>query len=487
MKAVIYARYSSDRQTEQSIEGQLRECRAFAEANNIDIIDVYIDRAISGKTDNRPAFQKMIADSAQRQFEAVIVYRLDRFSRDRYDSAIHKRTLKRNGVKVLSAMENLTDAPESIILEGLLESMAEYYSAELSQKIKRGMKENALKGKAMGGQRVLGYKVDANLHFVIDEQTAPIVRDIFKLYNEGKTVKEICDIMNARGVKTARGGAFNKNSLHTILTNKKYIGIYTTKYGAIEGGIPAIVDPELFFSVGLRMEKNKKAPAQAKADINYLLTTKIFCGECGSNMVGESGTGKMGKKYYYYKCTKRKREKDCPKSNVQKDWIERLVVLRTIQDVLQDKVIEEIADRLVVLQEREAAENSTLKYLQSSLTETEKSLKNILTAIEQGIITDTTKARLTELEEQKHSIQAEIAKENIARRIVTKPQIVYWISSFKGGNIESEEYCQQLIDTFVNSVFVFEDRIVITYNYSGDNNKVTVSDLDLSSPPRKSP
>lgn len=486
MNVVIYARYSSERQTEQSIEGQLRECQAFADANGFTVIDTYIDRAISGKTDNRPAFQKMIADSANHQFEAVIVYRLDRFSRDRYDSAVNKRTLKKNGVKVLSAMEKLTDAPESIILEGLLESMAEFYSAELSQKITRGMKENALKGKALGGQRILGYKVDKNLYFVVDEQTAPIVRDIFKLYNDGKTVKEICDIMNARGVKTARGGAFNKNSLHTILTNQKYIGIYTTKYGAIEGGIPAIVEPELFFSVGMRMEKNKKAPAQAKAKINYLLTTKIFCGECGSNMIGESGTGKTGKKYYYYKCTKRKLEKACTKSNVKKDWIERLVVLHTIQNVLQDNVIEDIADRLVALQEREAVDNATLKYLEGSLSETEKSLKNILAAIEQGIITETTKNRLTELEEQKSNIKAEIAKENIARRIVTKPQIIYWISSFKGGNIESEEYCQRLIDTFVNSVFVFDDRIVITYNYSGDNNTVTVSDLDLSSPPQKS-
>ena len=144
LNAVIYARYSSDRQTEQSIEGQLRECYAFAKANDIAVIDTYIDRAISGKTDNRPAFQKMIEDSAKRQFQAVIVYRLDRFTRNRYDSAIYKARLKKNGVKVLSAMENLNGSPESIIMESLLEGMAEYYSVELSQKITRGMRENAL-------------------------------------------------------------------------------------------------------------------------------------------------------------------------------------------------------------------------------------------------------------------------------------------------------------------------------------------------------
>ena len=483
LNAVIYARYSSDRQTEQSIEGQLRECYAFAKANDIAVIDTYIDRAISGKTDNRPAFQKMIEDSAKRQFQAVIVYRLDRFTRNRYDSAIYKARLKKNGVKVLSAMENLNGSPESIIMESLLEGMAEYYSVELSQKITRGMRENALKGKALGGQRVLGYKVNSDCYFEIDETTAPVVVDIFKLYSSGKTVKEICDILNARGVKTARGGAFNKNSLHTILTNKKYIGIYKTKYGEIVGGIPAIIDKELFEMVALRMEQNKKAPARAKAEINYLLSTKLFCGKCRSAMVGESGTSKTGKKYYYYACVKKKREKACNKSNVKKDWIEDLVIQRTVTDILKDDVIEKIADRLVELQKAEAAQSGTMLYLENSLAEIQVSIKNIMTAIEKGIITESTKTRLTELEDEKRNVEIEIAKESIARRIISREQIIYWISSFKDGDITSEKYRQQLIDTFVHAVFVYDDKIVITYNYSGENNTATISDLDLSSPP----
>lgn len=483
LNAVIYARYSSDRQTEQSIEGQLRECYAFAKANDIAVIDTYIDRAISGKTDNRPAFQKMIEDSAKRQFQAVIVYRLDRFTRNRYDSAIYKARLKKNGVKVLSAMENLNGSPESIIMESLLEGMAEYYSVELSQKITRGMRENALKGKALGGQRVLGYKVNSDCYFEIDETTVPVVVDIFKLYSSGKTVKEICDILNARGVKTARGGAFNKNSLHTILTNKKYIGIYKTKYGEIVGGIPAIIDKELFEMVALRMEQNKKAPARAKAEINYLLSTKLFCGKCRSAMVGESGTSKTGKKYYYYACVKKKREKACDKSNVKKDWIEDLVIQRTVTDILKDDVIDKIADRLVELQKAEAAESGTMLYLENSLAEIQVSIKNIMTAIEKGIITESTKTRLTELEDEKRNVEIEIAKESIARRIISREQIIYWISSFKDGNITSEKYRQQLIDTFVHAVFVYDDKIVITYNYSGENNTATISDLDLSSPP----
>lgn len=142
--AVIYARYSSDRQREESIEGQIRECKAFAAANDYEIVGTYTDRALSARTDQRPDFQKMIADSDQHLFQFVIVYALDRFSRSRYDSAIYKNRLKKNGVRVLSAKENIRDDPTGVILESLLEGYAEYYSLELAQKVRRGMTDNLL-------------------------------------------------------------------------------------------------------------------------------------------------------------------------------------------------------------------------------------------------------------------------------------------------------------------------------------------------------
>lgn len=216
-----------------------------------------------------------------------------------------------------------------------------------------------------------------------------------------------------------------------------------------------------------------------------MLSTKLFCGKCRSAMVGESGTSKTGKKYYYYACVKKKREKACDKSNVKKDWIEDLVIQRTVTDILKDDVIEKIADRLVELQKAEAAESGTMLYLENSLAEIQVSIKNIMTAIEKGIITESTKTRLTELEDEKRNVEIEIAKESIARRIISREQIIYWISSFKDGDITSEKYRQQLIDTFVHAVFVYDDKIVITYNYSGENNTATISDLDLSSPPKE--
>lgn len=245
--AVIYARYSSDRQTEQSIEGQLRECREFAEREHIHIIDTYIDRAVSGRSvEHREAFQQMIADSTKKQFQAVIVYKLDRFARNRYDSAVYRAKLKKNGVKVLSAKENITDSPEGIILEGLLESMNEYYSAELSQKVKRGMRENILKGKTTGGNVALGYKIGADKRLEIEEQGAAIVRKIFADYASGKKFVEIIDSLNAAGWKTSRGNDYNKDSLHRILVNRKYIGEYAVNGFDEVATCPAIVDRELF-------------------------------------------------------------------------------------------------------------------------------------------------------------------------------------------------------------------------------------------------
>ena len=294
MNGVIYARYSSDNQREESIEGQIRECMEFAERQGITVIGNYIDRALSAKTDDRPDFQRMIKDSTKQLFDVVIVWKLDRFSRNRYDSAYYKMLLKKSGVKVISAKENISDRPEGILLESMLEGYAEFYSAELSEKILRGLKENALKCKYNGGALPLGYTTDKEQHYTINATTAPVVQEIFALYADGVTVKEICDMMNERGIRTQYNNPFNKNSLHRMLKNRRYIGEYIYRDTVIPGGIPAIIPVKLFDRVQERLEKNKKAPAREKAEVNYLLTTKLYCGKCGAFMVGESGTSRMG-------------------------------------------------------------------------------------------------------------------------------------------------------------------------------------------------
>lgn len=290
MNAVIYARYSSDRQREKSIEGQLRECTEYAKKNNMTLLDTYVDRALSAGTADRPDFQRMIADSVKGLFDIVLVWKLDRFSRDRYDSAHYKHILKKNGVRVISIKENISDGPEGIILESMLEGYAEYYSAEPAQKIRRGQKENAIKCKNNGGNVPLGYYVDkATGKLDVDPETAPYVQELFSRYADGERLTVLQAEMKKRGIRSKRGNAYSVSVLSALLRNRKYIGEY--KYGSVitPGGIPAIIDKELFERVQMRMAANKKAPARAKAEEEYLLTTKLFCGDCGRLMAGESG------------------------------------------------------------------------------------------------------------------------------------------------------------------------------------------------------
>ena len=259
MNVVIYARFSSHSQTEQSIEGQLKVCYEYAESHNYTIVGEYIDRAQSGKFDNRADFQRMIADSDKHTFEGVLVYQLDRFARNRYDSAIYKAKLKKNGVRVMSAKENISDDASGILIEGVLESMAEYYSVELAQKINRGMAINAEKCLSNGSNPGLGYKVNKDRTFSVDEEEAAIVREIYERYASGETKAEIVKDLQRRKVKTSIGNEFTYNSLSHLLKNKRYIGIYLYKGVETPDGMPRIMDDDLFYRVQALMNKNKSA------------------------------------------------------------------------------------------------------------------------------------------------------------------------------------------------------------------------------------
>ena len=290
MKAVIYARYSSDNQREESIEGQLRECMEYANYNDIQVMGNYIDRALSAKTDNRPEFQRMIKDSYKHAFDCIIVWKLDRFARNRYDSAHYKSLLKKNGVRVISAKETISEGSEGILLESVLEGMAEFYSAELAEKVTRGMKENALKGLWNGGNVPFGYVINKERKLDIDPKAAPIVAEIFKLSNDGKTVKEIYNIMSERKVARSNGKELRYNAIRYMLSNRVYIGEYRHMDVVIKDSVPPIVSEELFNAVQIELAKNAHAPARHTAEEDYLLTTKLFCGRCGAMMVAQAGT-----------------------------------------------------------------------------------------------------------------------------------------------------------------------------------------------------
>ena len=474
MKAVIYARYSSDNQREESIEGQLRECKEYAERNGILVLQSYIDRALSAKTDNRPEFQRMIRDSAKGLFDTVLVWKLDRFARNRYDSAHYKSQLRKNGVKVVSANESIADGPEGIILESMLEGMAEYYSAELAQKVNRGMRENALKARSNGGTIPLGYRLDEEHRLKIDPLTAPVVREVFQRYADGENLRTIIRSLNERGIRTSRNYPFRHSSFNTMLKNRKYIGEYHYKDVVIPDAVPPIIPKELFERVQERMKKNQHAPARAKAEEEYLLTTKLFCGHCGRLMIGESGKGRNGTIHRYYKCAGAKRRLGCHKKAVKKDWIERVAVQYTIQRVFQDDLIAQIADELVALQ---GAEDSALPLLRRQLADTERGIENMLNAIQQGIFTSSTRQRLEELENLRAELKSSILQAELERPQYSREDIIQWISRFKGGDPNDKAYQRQIIDIFLNSIYVFDDKLVFTYNYKKGSQTVSLDEV----------
>ena len=489
MNAVIYARYSSDNQREESIEGQLRECKEYADQNGITVVRTYIDRALSAKTDSRPQFQQMIHDSATHTFEAVLVWKLDRFSRNRYDSAHYKRILKNNRVHVVSVTEPISNTPEGIMLESLLEGMAEYYSAELAEKVSRGHKENALKAKFNGGPVPLGYRIDSEHHYQIDPTTAPVVQEAFHRYAAGESIRSIIESLNARSIRNSRGNPFTKNSFQTLLKNRRYLGEYRYKDTVIPDAIPAIIDPDCFDAVQRRCEIHRQAPAHNKADVHYLLTTKLFCGKCGTMMAGESGRSHTGTVHCYYKCGTRKRggKEACSLKPVRKEPLEQFVVKTALEKVLNDRVIDLLADKLL---EYQSKENTRLPVLQAELKEVKRRIDNLVAAIEQGILTPSTKARMEELEQQREALETSILQEQIEKPPITREQILFWFDQFRHGDPADIAFQEKVIDCFVNSIYLFDDRIVVNFNYQEGGRPVSLEEvlssfLDGNGAPKK--
>ena len=488
MKAVIYARYSSDNQREESIEGQLRDCMQYAEYNDIQVVGSYIDRAMSAKTDNRPNFQQMIKDSAKRLFDVIIVWKLDRFARNRFDSAYYKNILKKNGVRVISAKESISEGAEGIILESVLEGYAEYYSVELAEKVNRGMTDNALKAMSNGGITPLGYYLDDEQHLQIDERKAPFVREIFQRYADGEMIKTIIDDMNDRGVgitvrmkKKAGKKAYDKplgyNNVRRMLSNRKYIGEYRFKDIVIEDAIPAIIDKDLFEKVQKRIAVNTRAPAIHKAEDEYLLTTHLFCGKCKAMMIGDSGKGKKGTVYHYYKCVNTKKRHTCDKKAIGKEKIENAVIKAVMDKIMDDKLMEQLSYKLYDLQMQGS---SILPALQAQLSDVESGIDNMLNAIQQGIVLESTKKRLSDLENCKKELEIEIAQEQIKHPLLTREQIEFGLTRFRKLDLSTQKGRRALIDGFVNTIYLFDDYAIITCNYKEGEEKITFEDIEDS-------
>ena len=453
--AIIYARYSSDRQTEQSIEGQLRVCQEYAERNNITIVDTYIDRAMTGTNDNRPAFKKMLQDSNKKAWDIVLVYKLDRFSRDKYEMAIHRRTLRNNSIKLVSAMENIPDTPEGIILESLLEGMNQYYSLELSQKVKRGMRENRKKGYFSGGTIPYGYRKEGK-KLAIDTDCANVVCFIYSEYASGKLITEIVKYLNDKGIQN-NGRPFALNSVYKMLKNEYYTGVYRYGDETYYNIYPRIVPQDLFNIVQNKININRYG--KHKPNVHYLLKNKVRCGYCGGIVKSDSGVPKNGIVYRYYRCTKSRREKTCEHKAIVKEVLENLVV-NTILETLTDDMINFLASEVLSLHKNNMKDKSILNLLTNDYEILDKKINNMLDAIENGFASKLTRDRFHKLEEERAILEEKILIEKTKENLnLAHNEIVGYIKS------ALSKSPQIMIDLLVREVIVYNDKIEIYLNY----------------------
>lgn len=302
-------------------------------------------------------------------------------------------------------------------------------------------------------------------------------------------MQEIADYLNVHGLRNTRGTKLTINTVSNLLTNRRYIGEYVYRDIVVPDGIPAIVPKDLFNRVQERIFKNKKSPARHRADEEYILSTKLYCGRCMTFMVGESGTARNKDTYRYYKCLSAKRKRGCDKKAVKKHWIEDIVIEQILKCIWDDNLIEDVTDLVMDMQ---AQENSTLPLLNKRLAEVQKSIANILSAIEQGIFTPSTKQRLEELEMQKKNLEIEIAQESITRPMLDRAQIEFWFHRFRKMDASKPENRRRLVDSFVNSIILHDDRIEFYFNFKKGARTLSLTDLEKGSdtfdslPPEKS-
>jgi site-specific DNA recombinase len=476
MKAAIYARYSSDSQREESIDAQIRAINDYAKKEGYIIVKIYTDEAYSAKTDDRPQFQQMIRDAGTKLFDVILVHKLDRFARNRYDSAYYKKQLKDAGIRLVSVLEKLDDSPESVILESLIEGLAEYYSKNLAREVMKGMKENALACKHTGGRPPFGFDIK-DKQYVINVDEAAAVKKIFEMYLANSGYGKILKWLNENGFRTKRNEVFGKNSINAILANEKYTGVYIynrTKRGVnshknkpeeeiirILGGIPAIISTEIWKEVRIKMESNKHKGAAHKAKHNYLLSGLVRCGECGSAMTGNTRlSGQSKTKYSDYQCSGRTYKKSCTMPGIACEKLERMVIEKLQKDFFSEPAIDKLTDKMYDYFYA-TNYNAELESAQKELKEVEKGIRNIIEAVKAGLYNAALNEEMTVLEDKKNFYRNLISDmEKKAATPMSKAAIKQYLNSFDILNSDFDEK-KQLINTFVESVIINKSTIAI--------------------------
>ncbi len=489
--AIAYYRYSSHSQNEASIEQQREQAHLYAEKHGLTIIKEYEDKAISGTTDERPAFQNMLCEVGKLKPSTLIIWKTDRLARDKYIINCAKKKIRDAGCSIRCVAESIPDdSAEGVLIEGLLESMAEFYSKQLRQNVMRGMRYNA-ENALYNGRKTLGYAVDDTKHYIIDPVTAPIVQRIFMEYASGKPMADIAKGLNNSGLKTTKGGEFNINGLRHILKSRAYIGEYRYSDIVVENGMPRIITDELFEEVQKRFEANRhkaKQPVVAEVDEpRYWLTGKLYCGECGASLHGISGTSKTGAPHYYYAC-KNKRKHKCDLKNVPKQVIEAHVVKVLREFLSNTENLMSLAVDVSTYYKRLNADSTYLDSLKANLKEADKNIKQLMKFIESGRFSDTIADRIVELEAEKSNLQEVIKVEELKQALANdEHSIKKYFEMYAHATFDDEGTRNNILEYFIDKIYVFNDRLVVTWWYSDDKTEiglvelVEVTDVDLGS------
>jgi DNA invertase Pin-like site-specific DNA recombinase len=479
--AVAYARYSSAGQRDVSIDQQLADIRAYAEREGYTLVHEYADHAKSGfrNVSARLAFQQMLRDAASGSFDTVIAWKVDRFGRNRRESAQFKGDLADHGVSVVYAMDPIPDGAAGVLTEGMLEAIAEWYSRNLSENVRRGMYDNAEKCLA-NGAHILGYRPGPDRRYQIYEPEAVTVRRLFQLYSEGLSMASVANQLNQEGLRNIFGKAFTLNMVRNALSNDAYIGVYHWSSYRIPGGMPAIIDNKLWEAC--QSMRNKTSRHYEDSPVRFHLTGKCFCGCCSSPMVGDSGTSKTGASYYYYSCQSKKSRSGCHKKSVRKEVLEDQVISFIYDRILTGPEMDRIADAVMESQQQMQQESPLPKY-ESDLKEVTRKIDNINNAIANGIWNSSTGLLLNSLSEQAEQLRAVIAKEKYtSAQLTSRDRIEFFLSRMAKGDRDDPDHRAFLIRTFINSVTVYDDHLRIAINAVEGISTVPIDQLPDPSP-----
>jgi len=462
--AAIYARFSSHAQREESIEQQVEECQQYAAQNGYEIVEVYADKAVTGTKETRAAYQRLLYDAERKKFGAIIAYKSSRIARNMLHGLQLEAKLELFGVNLLYVKEEFGDNAAGRFALRSMMNVNQFYSENLAEDIMRGMDDNAKNGKRNGGVTPFGYQKSADGRFEIDPENSLIVKEIYEKVRDGVPQSEILEDLNARGIRTQLGREWVRTSFSKLLTNERYLGTYSWNGIKVEGGMPRILDNNLFYAVQDVLTSKPNARGRSSAIEEYILTGRIFCGHCGERMIGVSGTSRHGTKYFYYDCVGR-RQKLCTKSMVRKDWIEERVIEIINDFVLCDETVQWLADQCMIYQSN-TVEQQRLKTSREAFASAEAGISNIIKAIEQGISTTSVVTRLRELEAEKSALAKEIEFLSAQNPQFTREQVVSYFESFRRGDSTAARFRRQLTRYFIGAVFVYDDEIRIAFNYS---------------------